>query len=112
VLSTKAGVPPELMLEIINNSAAKSGLVSLKAPLIFARNFEPLFSVKWLEKDMDLMLQSAAEWNVPAPLTALSRQMYRSAIARGFGEDDIGGSIRVLEDLAQCEVTSRAPARS
>ena len=104
VLSTKAGVPPELMLEIIENSAAKSGLVSLKAPLVFRRDFDPRFSVKWLEKDMHLMLDSAAELNVPVPLTALSRQMYRAAIAKGFGEDDICGSIRLLEDLANCEV--------
>jgi 3-hydroxyisobutyrate dehydrogenase-like beta-hydroxyacid dehydrogenase len=104
VLSTKAGVPPELMLEIIENSAAKSGLVSLKAPLVFRRDFDPRFSVKWLDKDMHLMLDSAAELNVPVPLTALSREMYRAAIAKGFGEDDICGSIRMLEDLASCEV--------
>jgi 3-hydroxyisobutyrate dehydrogenase-like beta-hydroxyacid dehydrogenase len=108
VLSTKGGVPPRLMLEIINNSAAKSGLVALKAPLIFERKFDPNFSVKWLEKDMALMLESAAELNVPAPLTALSRQLYRAAIAKGYGEDDIGGSIRVLEEVAGCEVVSPA----
>jgi 3-hydroxyisobutyrate dehydrogenase/2-hydroxy-3-oxopropionate reductase len=108
VLSTKAGVPPRLMLDIINNSAAKSGMVALKAPLIFERNFTPNFSVKWLEKDMALMLESAALHNVPAPVTALSRQMLRAAIAEGYGDDDIGGSIRVLERLAGCEVTDKA----
>jgi 3-hydroxyisobutyrate dehydrogenase-like beta-hydroxyacid dehydrogenase len=108
VLSTKAGVPPELMLEIIENSAAKSGLVSLKAPLVFKRDFDPRFSVKWLEKDMQLMLDSAAELNVPVPLTSLSRKMYQDAIAKGYGEDDICGSIRLLEELAGCEVSSRA----
>ena len=106
VLSTKAGVSPELMLEIIENSAAKSGLISLKAPLVFKRDWDPRFSVKWLEKDMQLMLESAAELNVPVPLTSLSQQMYRAAIAKGFGEDDIGGSIRLLEDLAGVEVVS------
>jgi 3-hydroxyisobutyrate dehydrogenase-like beta-hydroxyacid dehydrogenase len=104
VLSTKAGVPPELMLEIIENSAAKSGLISAKAPLVFKRDFDPRFSVKWLEKDMQLMLDSAAELNVPVPLTALSCQMYRDAIGKGFGEEDISGSIRLLENLASCEV--------
>ena len=104
VLSTKAGVTPELMLTILENSAAKSGLVSLKAPLVLQRDFEPRFSVKWLEKDMALMLESAAELNVPVPLTSLSRQLYRASIAKGFGEEDIAGSIRTLEDLASCQV--------
>jgi 3-hydroxyisobutyrate dehydrogenase-like beta-hydroxyacid dehydrogenase len=106
VLSTKAGVSPELMLEIIENSAAKSGLVSLKAPLVFKRDWDPRFSVKWLEKDMQLMLESAAELNVPVPLTSLSQQMYRTAIAKGYGEDDIGGSIRVLEEITGVQVVS------
>jgi 3-hydroxyisobutyrate dehydrogenase/2-hydroxy-3-oxopropionate reductase len=110
VLSTKGGVEPRLMLDIINNSAAKSGLVALKAPLIFERKFAPNFSVKWLEKDMSLMLESAAELNVPAPLTALSKQLFRAAIAKGYGDDDIGGSIRVLEEIAGCEVVSDPPA--
>ena len=104
VLSTKAGVPPQLMLDIINNSAAKSGLVALKAPLVFARNFEANFSVKWLEKDMRLMLDSAAEMNVPVPLTALAADLYRAALAKGYGDEDICGSIRVLEEIAGCEV--------
>jgi 3-hydroxyisobutyrate dehydrogenase/2-hydroxy-3-oxopropionate reductase len=77
----------------------------LKAPLVFKRDFDPRFSVKWLEKDMQLMLDSAADLNVPVPLTSLSCQMYRAAIAKGFGEDDICGSIRLLEDLASCKVT-------
>lgn len=107
VLATKAGVSPELMLDIINNSAARSGMVSAKAPMVFARNFTPNFSVKWLEKDMALMLESAAEQQVPAPVTALSREMLRAAIASGYGDEDICGSIRVLEKLTGCEVAAK-----
>jgi 3-hydroxyisobutyrate dehydrogenase-like beta-hydroxyacid dehydrogenase len=104
VLSTKAGVDPEVMLDILNNSAARSGFISIKAPMVFKRDFTTNFSVKWLEKDMQLMLDSAAELNIPAPLTSLSQQMLRAAIAKGYGEDDICGSIRVLEDLTGTEV--------
>jgi 3-hydroxyisobutyrate dehydrogenase-like beta-hydroxyacid dehydrogenase len=44
VLSTKAGVPPTLMLDILSNSAAKSGLIEYKAPFIFRRDFTTNFS--------------------------------------------------------------------
>ena len=104
VLSTKAGVDPEVMLDILNNSAARSGLVSAKAPAVFRRDFATNFSVKWLEKDMALMVDAAAEMNVPVPLTALSQQLLRTAIAKGFGDEDICGSIRVLEDIAGVQV--------
>ena len=105
VLSTKAGVDPDVMLDILNNSAARSGLVAAKAPAVFRRDFATNFSVKWLEKDMALMVHAAAEMNVPVPLTALSQQLLRTAIAKGYGEEDICGSIRVLEDLAGVVVT-------
>jgi 3-hydroxyisobutyrate dehydrogenase-like beta-hydroxyacid dehydrogenase len=110
VLSVKGGVDPELMLDILNNSAARSGVVALKAPAVFKRDFATNFSVKWLEKDIALMLESAADLGVPLPLTALSQQLYRAAIAKGYGEEDICGSIRVLEELSGCEVS--APTRA
>jgi 3-hydroxyisobutyrate dehydrogenase/2-hydroxy-3-oxopropionate reductase len=99
------------MLEILSTTGAQSTLVSAKAPFVFARDFSTRFSVKWLEKDIALMLDSAAELNVPLPVTALSRQLYRAAIAKGLGEEDICGSIRVLEEIAGCEVAAKAPEK-
>lgn len=104
VLATKAGVDPELMLEILNNSAAKSGLISFKAPFVFDRNFTTNFSVKWMHKDIGLMLDSASELQVPLPLTGMTQQMFRAAIATGHGEEDICSTIKVLEGLVGVEV--------
>jgi 3-hydroxyisobutyrate dehydrogenase-like beta-hydroxyacid dehydrogenase len=105
VLSTKAGVDPDLMLDILNNSAARSGLVSAKAPMVFKRDFSTNFSVKWLEKDIGLALDLGSEIGVPLLLTGLTQQLFQTAIAKGYGDDDICGSIRVLEELAATEVT-------
>ncbi len=107
VLSTKAGVDPELMLKILDNSAAKSGLISFKAPYIFDRNFTTNFSTKWMHKDIGLMLDSGNENNVPLPLTGLTQQMFRAAIAKGFGDEDICSTIKVLEGIVGVEVKRR-----
>jgi 3-hydroxyisobutyrate dehydrogenase/2-hydroxy-3-oxopropionate reductase len=104
VLSTKAGVDPKLMLTILDNSAAKSGLISYKAPFVLDRNFETNFSVKWMHKDIGLMLDSAQELSVPLPLTGLTQQLFRAAIAKGYGEEDICSTIKVLEEFAGVEV--------
>ena len=106
VLSTKAGVDPELMLDILNNSAARSGLISIKAPMVFKRDFSTNFSVKWLEKDIGLAVDLGSELGVPLMLTGLTQQLYQAAMAKGYGEEDICGSIRVLEELAGCEVSA------
>ncbi len=107
VLATKAGVDPQLMLEILTNSAAKSGLIDFKAPYVFRRDFSPQFSVKWMDKDIGLMLESGKELNVPLPLTGLTRQMFQAAIATGHGEEDICSTIKVLESITGVEVRPR-----
>jgi len=104
VLAVKSGVPPELMLDILDNSAAKSGLVSAKAPAILARNFTTNFSTKWLHKDIGLALDSAKAMGLPLPLTAITEQMLQAAIAKGWGDDDICSTIRLLEEWAGVEV--------
>ena len=108
VLATKAGVDPDQMLDILNNSAAKSGLIAAKAPLMLKRTFDPAFSVKWMHKDIGLMLDSANELQVPVPLTALTRQMFMAAIAQGYGEEDICATIKVLEGVVGLEVKGSA----
>ena len=92
------------MLEILDNSAAKSGLISFKAPFVLARNFETNFSTKWLHKDVGLALKSGESLDVPLPVTSLTQQMLRAAIARGWGDEDFCSSIRVLEEWASVEV--------
>jgi len=104
VLAAKAGVDADLMLDILNNSAAKSGLVSAKGPMVLRRQFDPAFSVKWMHKDIGLMLESANELKVPVPLTALTWQMFQAAIATGHGEEDICATIKVLEDITGVQV--------
>ncbi len=100
VLATKAGVDPELMFDILDNSAAKAGLISFKAPLIFKRDFSTAFSLRWMTKDVSLMLESAREMGVPLPATAIVHEMFRAAIAKGHADEDYGAAIKLLEDWA------------
>lgn len=104
VLSTKAGVDPALMLEILDKSAARCAFINFKAPYVFARDFRTNFSVKWMHKDIGLMLESAEELEVPLPITGLTHQMFRAALAQGLGEEDICSTIKTMERWAGVEV--------
>jgi len=106
VLAKKGGVDPQLMLEILDNSAAKSGMISYKAPFIFRRDFQANFATKWMHKDVGLMLESGENLNVPLPLTSLTHQVFQSAITAGYGEEDFCSVIKVLEDLVGVTVKS------
>jgi 3-hydroxyisobutyrate dehydrogenase-like beta-hydroxyacid dehydrogenase len=107
VLSTKAGIAPDLMLEILNNSAAKSGLIAFKAPFVFRRDFTTNFSTKWMHKDIGLALGSAQELGLPMPMTSLTEQVFQAAIAEGYGEDDLCSTIKVMEHWAGIEVKGK-----
>jgi 3-hydroxyisobutyrate dehydrogenase/2-hydroxy-3-oxopropionate reductase len=103
VLAAKAGVDLELLVDILNNSVAK-GMIPFKAPFILRHDFSTNFSTRWMEKDLSLVLESAGELSVPLPITSVTQQIFRATIAKGMGEDDLCGSIRVLEDLANVSV--------
>jgi len=107
VLSTKGGIAPELMLDILDHSAAKSGLIAFKAPFVFRRDFTTNFSTKWMHKDVGLALGSAQELGLPMPLTSLTEQVFQAAIAEGYGEDDMCSTIRVMERWAGVEVKGK-----
>ncbi|MEO8099267.1 MAG: NAD(P)-dependent oxidoreductase [Acidobacteriota bacterium] len=98
VLANKAGIPPELMIDILENSAAKSGLASFKAPFILNRDFTTHFSAKWMHKDVGFALQMARDLNIPVPASSVTEQMLRATVAKGWGDDDFCSAIRVLED--------------
>ena len=107
VLATKGGVDPKLMLDILDNSAAKSGLISYKAPFVLRRDFQANFSTKWMHKDIGLMIDSGKELGVPLPLTGLAQQLFQIALSAGHADEDFCSTIKVLEGLAGIEVKSQ-----
>jgi 3-hydroxyisobutyrate dehydrogenase-like beta-hydroxyacid dehydrogenase len=107
VLSTKGGIEPELMLDILEHSAAKSGLIAFKAPFVFRRDFTTNFSTKWMHKDIGLALGSAQELGLPMPVTSQTEQMFQAAISDGYGDDDMCSTIRVMERWAGTEVRGK-----
>ena len=106
VLATKGGIEPKLMLDILDNSAAKSGLISYKAPFVLRRDFQANFSTKWMHKDIGLMLESGKDLGVPLPLTGLTEQLFQFALSAGHADEDFCSTIKVLEGLAGVEVKS------
>ncbi|HWC98035.1 MAG TPA: NAD(P)-dependent oxidoreductase [Candidatus Sulfopaludibacter sp.] len=106
VLAKKGGIEPKLMLDILDNSAAKSGLISYKAPFVLRRDFQANFSTKWMHKDIGLMIDSGRELGVPLPLTGLTQQLFQTALSAGYGDEDFCSTIKVLEGLTGVEVKS------
>jgi 3-hydroxyisobutyrate dehydrogenase/2-hydroxy-3-oxopropionate reductase len=104
VLAAKAGVPTRLMFDIIQNSAAKISILDYKGPAIYQGKWDTNFSLKWMHKDIGLMLESGRELGVPLPGLAIVHELFGASIARGHGEDDYASVITLLEDWAGVKV--------
>lgn len=110
VLAAKAGVPPELMYDIIQNSAAKAGIIEYKKNAVFSGKWDTNFSLKWMYKDISLMLESGRELGVPLPALAVVHELFGASIARGFGDDDYAAAITLIEDWAGAKVRAKPDA--
>jgi 3-hydroxyisobutyrate dehydrogenase-like beta-hydroxyacid dehydrogenase len=104
VLATKAGVRPEVMLEIIQSSMARSGITDFKAPFIFKGDFTPFFPLKLMHKDLELAAEFGYAQSVPMPVLGAVKEMYMAAKAQGKGELDYAAIVTVLEEFAGVKV--------
>jgi 3-hydroxyisobutyrate dehydrogenase-like beta-hydroxyacid dehydrogenase len=104
VLAAKAGVPTKIMFDIIQNSAAKIAILDYKGPAIYKGNWATNFSLKWMRKDIGLMLESGRELGVPLPALSIVHELFGASIARGHGEDDFASVITLLEEWAGVKV--------
>jgi 3-hydroxyisobutyrate dehydrogenase-like beta-hydroxyacid dehydrogenase len=105
VLGTKAGVDPTLLLETIASATGNSMQLQRCFPdMILKGNFDAMFSVDLLHKDLSLGVEVGKENRVRLLLGALAVQVFEEAREAGFGEQDIAAVIRPLEALAKVEV--------
>ena len=108
VMAAKAGVPPQTLLEIMQSSLARSGIVDFKAPFVFKGDFTPYFPLKLMHKDLELVMEAAYAQNLTMPATAVVKEVYGAAKAQGKGDLDYAAVITFLESLAGVQV--RVPA--
>jgi 3-hydroxyisobutyrate dehydrogenase-like beta-hydroxyacid dehydrogenase len=104
VMATKAGVRPEALLDVIQSSLARSGLIDFKAPFVFKGDFTPYFSLKLMHKDLNLAVENAYALNVPMPTTATVKETYGFAKAQGKGELDYAAVITLFEEIGGVKV--------
>ena len=110
VFAVKAGGDPDALLKAFGGGAANSWMVENLAPKVFERDFAPGFMVDLAQKDLRLVLESAAELNVPLMTTPTVSQIFRAAQQAGFGQEGIQAYAKVVEGLAGVEAGGRESA--
>lgn len=99
-IGAKAGVPTDVMLEVLKNTGAASKMLDIRGPNIVSGDYSAQFMLKLLYKDLGLALDTASENSVPLPIISLVRQIYGQAMVDGRGDDDMVAVAGTTEKLS------------
>lgn len=103
-LGIKAGADPQVLYEVISNSAGSSWMFQNRAPHILAGDYTPLSAVNIFVKDLGIVLDSARRLTFPLPLTATAHQMFLATSAHGHGGEDDSAVIKMFAALTGIEL--------
>jgi 3-hydroxyisobutyrate dehydrogenase-like beta-hydroxyacid dehydrogenase len=75
-------------------------MLELKAGPMREHDFEPLFKLEHMLKDVRLCLEEGQAAGAPFQFAALTREILSAAMGRDLGEQDFAALIEVLEGAA------------
>jgi 3-hydroxyisobutyrate dehydrogenase-like beta-hydroxyacid dehydrogenase len=86
-LVTKAGLKGEDLVEVLQSSMARSGVLDVKAPNLLKGEYKPSFPLRLMHKDLGLALELANQIGVALPTTAAARETYN--FVKGAAKEDL-----------------------
>ena len=105
VALAKAGVRPEVALEVINTSSGRSNTsMNLFPERVLNRAFPRTFRLALLDKDVGIAAGVAREQKVTAPLLQLTAELFRLAHAQLGEEADHVEAVQIVEQWAGAEI--------
>ncbi len=86
-LVTGAGFAGEKLVEVMQASMARSGVLDVKAPVMLSGDYQPSFPLRLMHKDLSLALELGNQLGIPLPATAAAREIYNAV--KGSCKDDL-----------------------
>jgi len=86
-LVTRAGLQGEQLVEVMQASMARSGVLDVKSPLMVKGEYKPSFPLRLMHKDLGLMLDLGNQLGVALPTTAAAREVY--SYVKGEAKEDV-----------------------
>jgi 2-hydroxy-3-oxopropionate reductase len=104
VFSKKAGVDPRKVVDAIKAGAAQCWTLDVKPPRLFDGNRNPGFKAHMQLKDLNIILQTAREYDIPVSGTMANTELFQQMIDIGMGELDNSAVVGVVEKLAGVKI--------
>jgi 2-hydroxy-3-oxopropionate reductase len=102
-LARKAKVDPARVREALLGGFAASRVLEVHGERMLQHNYKPGFRARLYAKDMRIVSQTLAQFEVPAPASSVIQQLVTALVAAGRGDDDYAALGTVLFELAGLE---------
>ncbi|MBA3685202.1 MAG: NAD(P)-dependent oxidoreductase [Planctomycetes bacterium] len=89
-----AGVSDDMFFAALKLNASRSGVSDLKEPKLRAGDFAPQFSLKHMDKDLRLALETVGESGLPALRRV--KAVYDQGMEAGWGDQDFSCLVRLV----------------
>jgi 3-hydroxyisobutyrate dehydrogenase-like beta-hydroxyacid dehydrogenase len=101
-MSGKAGIPPDAMLEILNNGTGRNfATMHLFPEAILPRSFDFGATIEILMKDVDLAIAQGEELGVPMWVSQAVRLVLKHGVFQGRAQHDMSRVVEIIEDGAR-----------
>jgi 3-hydroxyisobutyrate dehydrogenase-like beta-hydroxyacid dehydrogenase len=104
VLGVKAGLDPQMMLDIIPKSAGDSWMFRNRAYRMVDRDFTCRGELDILLKDLTFIMDMGRSLKIPLVLSAVAKEIFQMANCLGYGKEDDAAIVKVIEKIAGMEV--------
>lgn len=106
-VSTKLGLDPDQVTEIVNSGTGRSYASEFFLPNILQGVFDQGYPMQAAYKDLIAGAEVTSTNGFPAPVLAAATATYQLALAEGYGDSDKGAMIRVFERLVGAEFRTK-----
>lgn len=104
-LGVKAGVPLEVITEVIGTASGSNYLMQNWLPrTLFSGDLAGGFALDLLVKDLNAALRWADDLGLPTFGGSMAKQLYRLAQSEGYGKLDYSAVARLYEAVAEVEL--------
>lgn len=104
VLARKAGADPQKVIAAIQGGAAQCWTLDVKPTRLFAGNRNPGFKAYMQAKDLGIVMDTARQYGISMPSTAVNTQLFNAMLQMGMSELDNSAVIGVIEKLSNANL--------
>jgi 3-hydroxyisobutyrate dehydrogenase len=100
LLAGRAGVDLDALITVMRAGSGGSAMLDLKARPMIEHDYETLFKLAHMHKDVRLCLEEARAAGLPMTLVARVEEILAAAEGMGYGDDDFAALIEPLRSAA------------